>query len=84
MHQIVGNYFVRFLQATQAVCTKDFFFCWQLELAVKTCNNIFGTAEQHLAVFPGRTDCAGSALNFLFADLNVEELKRHPENSKIF
>jgi len=36
-------------------------------------------------VFPGRTHCAGSALNFWFADLDVrEELKRHLENGKIF
>lgn len=70
----------------QTVCMKDFFFCWQLELATKTSTNVFGAVEKHLIVFAGRTDCAGSALNFWIAELNVrEELKKkkkHPENRK--
>lgn len=71
------------LQAAYTICRT--FLCWQLELATKTCTNVFGSVELPLTVFPGRTDCAVSALHFWFADVNVrEEFKRHPENSKIF
>lgn len=63
---------------------KDLYYWW-LELAATTCTNVFGSVEPHLTVFPGTAGWAGSALNFWFANLNKkEELKRHPENSKIF
>lgn len=71
------------IHARDVDCLHEGLFCWQLRLATKTCTNVFGAVRQHLIVFPGSTDCAGSSLDFWFADLNVrEELTKHRGKKK--
>lgn len=64
------------IHARDVDCLHEGLFCWQLRLATKTCTNVFGAVRQHLIVFPGSTDCAGSSLTSGL--LNVrEELTKH-------